>query len=76
MGAWRTVEHPGAERRLSLRRYVCLTYHCAITGAHRDRGRTLSMMLDSGLRWQHMSSDVNAVVRNCWVCRMIKNSLL
>ena len=34
------------------------------------------MILDSGLWWQHMSSDVNAVVRNCWECRMNKNSPL
>eukprot|EP00974_Lingulodinium_polyedra_P010112 972027-Lingulodinium_polyedra.AAC.1 len=61
MGAWRTTEFQGVTRRLSLRRYVVLVYHCPPTGAHRDRDRTLAAIMDSGLWWDGMWQAVNAV---------------
>ena len=71
-GAWRTVEFQGVKRRLSLRRYVVLIYHCPPTGAHRDRDRTIAAILDSGFWWDGLWNTVNSLIRFCWVCKVNK----
>ena len=45
LGVWRTTEFQGVTRRLSLRRYVVLVYHCPPTGAHRGRDGTIAAIL-------------------------------
>ena len=53
-GDWRTVEFGGARRRLSLRRYVILTFHCTPMGPHRSRDRTMQAILDAGCWWSNI----------------------
>ena len=71
-GDWRTVEHGVQRRRLSLRRYIVMIFHCTALGPHRDRDRTVSAILDAGCWWQGMFTDVSGFVRTCLVCSSAK----
>ena len=73
LGAWRSVDFQGDRRRLTLRRYVVLVYHCLPTGAHRDRDRTINAILDSGLWWDGIWTTCNTVIKACWICRVNKS---
>ena len=67
-GIWRTVEHAGSTRRLSLRRYIILLFHCTALGPHRDRDRTCQAISDAGLWWPKMWKEVESIVRHCLIC--------
>ena len=67
-GPWRTVEFNGVKRRLSLRRYVILIFHCTPVGPHRDRERTIDAIQDAGLWWSTLYKEVQALLRHCLIC--------
>jgi len=71
-GDWRTVEYGTSRRRLSLRRYVILSFHCTAMGPHRSRDRTMQAIQDAGLWWAKLYSDVQGAVRGCLICREAK----
>ena len=71
-GDWRTVQHGGEKRRMTLRRYVITIFHCTPLGPHRDRDRTVQAIQDAGLWWQKMHTDVGSYVRHCLVCASAK----
>lgn len=67
-GPWRTVELSGQHRRLSLRRYVILIFHCTPVGPHLGRERTLQAIQDAGLWWPSLYKEVQSVIRHCLIC--------
>ena len=72
-GGWRSVEFQGVNRRLSLRRYVIISHHCAPLGGHKDRDRTLNAITDAGLWWKDLRADIDALIKNCLVCKVAKS---
>ena len=75
-GDWRTVEHGTGRRRLSLRKYVVLAFHCTALGPHRSRDRTMQAIIDAGLWWKKLYQDCQGVVRGCLVCKVAKETPL
>ena len=71
-GDWRTVQHGGEKRRMTLRKYIITIFHCTPLGPHRDRDRTVHAIQDAGLWWQKMHTDVGLYVRHCLVCASAK----
>ena len=72
MGGWRAVEFQGVSRRLSLRRYVLVSFHCSALGGHKDRDRTFSSITDAGLWWKDMRADIDTLVQKCLVRKLAK----
>ena len=52
------MEIGAQRRRMSLRRYVVLIFHCTPLGPHQDRDRTVAAITDAGMWWQGMYDDV------------------
>jgi len=75
-GDWRTVEYGSVRRRLSLRRYIILTFHCTPMGPHRSRDRTVQAIMDAGCWWQRLYQDVQALLRACIICKSVKDKPL
>ena len=75
-GSWRSVEYAGEVRRLSLRRYVILVFHCTAMSIHKDRDRTVQSIVDAGLWWSKMHVDVGTAVRHCQLCKCAKGKHL
>ena len=67
-GSWSSLELGGKKRRLSLRHFVILTFHCTAMGPHRNRERTIQAIMDAGLWWQDIFKEVQSVLRHCVVC--------
>ena len=67
------MEFQGVNRRLSLRRYVLISHHCSPMGGHKDRDRTFGAITDAGLWWKDLRTDIDALIKNCLVCRVAKS---
>ena len=72
-GDWRAITHGAETRKLSLRRYIILLYHCTPMGPHRSRDRTMQAILDAGLWWPKLYSDVQGFVKGCQICADAKS---
>ena len=71
-GDWRTVSHGTGKRRLTLRRFIVLTFHCSAMGPHRSRDRTMQAIMDAGMWWSTLYTTCQQVVRSCVVCASAK----
>ena len=68
MGDWRTVDHGATKHRLSLRRYIILLFHATPNCPHRGRDHTYQAIMDAGMWWSKLYSDVQGVIRSCLIC--------
>jgi hypothetical protein len=67
-GAWSSVEESGRVRPMSLRKKILLLYHHTYLGAHKGRDATMSNIMEAGLWWKSLSSDVNYLLKSCDTC--------
>ena len=67
-GDWRSFEWNGVKRRITLRRYILILFHCTPLGPHKGRTRTAESIQEAGLWWDGLVKEVTNFVRHCLVC--------
>ena len=67
-GDWRSFEWNGVKRRITLRRYILIMFHCTPVGPHKGRTRTAESIQEAGLWWDGLVKEVTNFVRHCLVC--------